>query len=166
MLQQIHTHCIIIRPDWRRCLQFSKTSPWSDLLGERARGGGTTWAANWRTNSAQDQVSTPSWFSSEYKGAIEFCSHWKLCHFPLSYGHLLFPLSSADGSPTYWMSNGHTMDFLPKVILAWSLNLETQFSEYHKKNFHAFTLQEINKFYTVTYIQMKQQCWVLWGLKK
>lgn len=58
------------------------------------------------------------------------------------------------------------MDFLPKVILAWSLNLETQFSEYHKKNFHAFTLQEINKFYTVTYIQMKQQCWVLWGLKK
>lgn len=110
-----------------KTLQFSKTSPWGRLAcnsvicwEKGARGSGVLWAANWRTNSAPDQVSTPSWFSSEYKGVIEISSQWEFWHFPLFYGHLLFPHSNADGSPTYWMSNGHTMDFLPKVILAWS----------------------------------------------
>lgn len=148
----------------QKMLQSSKTSPWGRLActsvicwEKGTRGSGAMWVANWRINSAPDQVSTPSWFSSEYEGAIEIRSQSKLWHFLLFYGHLLFPHSNADGSPTYWMSNGHTMDFLPKVT--WSQLgpwiQQTQFSEYYKTNFHAFTLQEINKFYTVIYIQMK-----------
>lgn len=124
-------------------LQSSKTSPWGRLActsvicwEKGPRGSGAMWAANWRINSAPDQVSTPSWFSSEYEGAIEICSQSKLWHFLLFYGRLPFPHSNADGSPTYWMSNGHTMDFLPKVT--WSQLgpwiQQSQFSEYYKTN--------------------------------
>lgn len=51
----------------------------------------------------------------------------------------------------------------PKGDLSMVLDSETQFSEYYETDFHVFTLQELNKPYSVTYIQMKHQgWWVLW----
>lgn len=146
-------------------LQSSKTSPWGRLAcasvicwEKGARGSGAMWAAKSGEQTVlQIRSQLPLGSHLSIKVPLKSAVRESCGPFPFPMGIYFFYIQMQMVLPlTKCQSNGHTTDFLPKVILAWSLESETQFSEYYKTNFHAFTLQEINKFYTVTDTEMKQ----------